>query len=90
MREARGGVRDRDLCRGPARLCQALGITGEDDGADLVTGDGGLTVVDDGTPPPADPAIGPRIGITRGAEHPWRWWVPGSPFVSRGGRPRTQ
>jgi DNA-3-methyladenine glycosylase len=84
MRAARGGVRDRDLCRGPARLCQALGITGAADGADLVTGDRGLTIVDDGTPPPAEPAVGPRIGITRGADHPWRWWVPGSPLVSRG------
>jgi DNA-3-methyladenine glycosylase len=83
-------VRDRDLCRGPARLCQALGITGEADGADLVSGDLGLTIVDDGTAPPAEPAVGPRIGITRGAEHPWRWWVPGSPFVSRGERRRTQ
>jgi DNA-3-methyladenine glycosylase len=91
MRVARGGVRDRDLCRGPARLCQALGIAGEADGADLVTGDRGLSIVDDGTPPPAAPAVGPRIGITRAADHPWRWWVPGSPFVSRGpGPPRTQ
>jgi DNA-3-methyladenine glycosylase len=84
MRAARGGVRDRDLCRGPARLCQALGITGDADGADLVSGDRGLTIVDDGTPPPAEPAVGPRIGITRGADHLWRWWVPASPFVSRG------
>ena len=93
MRAARGGVRDRDLCRGPARLCEALGITGTLDGADLVTGDRGVSIVDDGTPPPADPAVGPRIGITRGADSPWRWWVPDSPWVSRGPgrvRPRTQ
>jgi DNA-3-methyladenine glycosylase len=91
MRAARGGVRDRDLCRGPARLCEALGITGTMDGADLVTGDRGVSIVDDGTPPPTDPAVGPRIGITRGADSPWRWWVPDSPWVSRGpGRRRTQ
>jgi DNA-3-methyladenine glycosylase len=91
MRAARGGVRDRDLCRGPARLCEALGITGTLDGADLVTGDRGVSIVDDGTPPPADPAVGPRIGITRGADSPWRWWVPDSPWVSRSpGRVRTQ
>ncbi len=84
MRAARDGVRDRDLCRGPARLCEALGITGTMDGADLVTGDRGLSIVDDGTPPPAEPAVGPRIGITRGAEHPWRWWVPGDANVSKG------
>src|SRR5439155_23230954 len=40
--------RDRDLCNGPARLTQALGITGVDDGADLVRGDRGITIVDDG------------------------------------------
>ena len=91
MRAARGGVRDRDLCRGPARLCEALGITGTLDGADLVTGDRGVSIVDDGTPPPADPAVGPRIGITRGADSPWRWWVADSPWVSRSpGRVRTQ
>ncbi|HZB73065.1 MAG TPA: DNA-3-methyladenine glycosylase [Acidimicrobiales bacterium] len=91
MRAARGGVRDRDLCRGPARLCEALGITGTLDGADLVTGDRGVSIVDDGTPPPADPAVGPRIGVTRGADSPWRWWVPDSPWVSRSpGRVRTQ
>ena len=82
MRAARGGVRDRDLCRGPARLCQALGITRDLDGADLVTSDRGLTIEDDGTPPPADPATGPRVGITRAADLPWRFWVPGNPYVS--------
>jgi DNA-3-methyladenine glycosylase len=82
MRAARGGVRDRDLCRGPARLCQALGITRELDGADLVTGDRGILIADDGTPPPADPAVGPRVGITRAADLPWRFWVPDSPYVS--------
>jgi DNA-3-methyladenine glycosylase len=89
MRAARGGVRDRDLCRGPARLCEALGITGTMDGADLVTGDRGVTIEDDGTPPPDDPATGPRIGITRAADLPWRFWVPGNPYVSAHRR-RTQ
>ena len=89
MRVDRGGVPDRDLCRGPARLCQALGITRAMDGADLVTGDRGLTIVDDGTAPPDEPAVGPRVGITRGAESPWRWWVPGSPWVSRGASRRS-
>jgi DNA-3-methyladenine glycosylase len=89
MRAARGGVKDRDLCRGPARLCQALGITRELDGADLVTGDRGLRIDDDGTPPPAEPAVGPRVGITRAADLPWRFWVPDSPWVSGPRRPRT-
>jgi DNA-3-methyladenine glycosylase len=82
MRAARGAVRDRDLCRGPARLCRALGITRDLDGADLVTGDRGVLIADDGTPPPADPGVGPRVGITRAADVPWRFWVPGNPYVS--------
>ncbi|GGZ66034.1 putative 3-methyladenine DNA glycosylase [Lysobacter xinjiangensis] len=84
MRAARPAARsDRDLCRGPARLCAALGITGADDGADLVGGRGGLRIVDDGQPPPAEPVVRPRVGITRAADAPWRWYVPGSGFVSR-------
>ena len=67
--------RDRDLCSGPAKLCQAFGITGAHDGADLVTGDREVVIADDGVPPPSDPANGVRIGLTAGAEHPWRWWV---------------
>ena len=84
MRAARPHCRhDRDLCRGPARLCQALGINGAQDGIDLVEGTGGFTIVDDGTPPPSAPVASPRIGITRAAEEPWRWHVPGDRHVSR-------
>jgi DNA-3-methyladenine glycosylase len=86
MRAARAAARrDRDLLSGPAKLCQAFAITGTDDGADLVRGDRQLVVGDDGTLPPADPAVGLRVGLSvgRGDEHPWRWWVPGDPNVSR-------
>jgi len=75
--------RDRDLCSGPAKLCQALGLGRAFDGADLVTGDRGVVVCDDGTPPPADPAQTTRVGLSNGAEHPWRWHVRGDPNVSR-------
>jgi DNA-3-methyladenine glycosylase len=74
--------RERDLCSGPAKLCQALGLDRAFDGADLVTGDRGVVVADDGTPPPADPVQTTRIGLSAGAEHPWRWYVPGDPNVS--------
>jgi DNA-3-methyladenine glycosylase len=84
MRAARPAARrDRELCSGPARLCQAFGIDRRQDGADLVTRDHGLTVVDDGVPPPADPVIGPRVGIRHAAQEPWRWYVRGNPHVSR-------
>jgi len=75
---------DRALCSGPARLCQALGIDRSYDGADLVRTDGrGVTVVQDGVPPPEAPGVGGRIGIRIAQERPWRWWVPGDPNLSR-------
>ncbi len=81
-----GARRDRDLCRGPARLCRAFGIDRSFDGADLVTGDRGVVVADDGTPPPAVAGVGPRIGLSAGAELPYRFFVPGAPGVSRAAR----
>jgi DNA-3-methyladenine glycosylase len=75
--------RDRDLCSGPARLCQAFGIDRRQDGADLVVADHGLAIVDDGVPPPKAPVVGPRIGIRHAAEEPWRWYVRGNPHVSK-------
>ena len=84
MHAARPAARSsRDLCSGPGKLCQALGITGGDDGADLVAGAGGPVILDDGTPPPDAPANSTRIGLSAGADLPWRWYVPGEPNVSR-------
>ncbi len=75
--------RDRDLCSGPGKLCQALGVTGDDDGADLVVGDRGLVIADDAVPPPENPFITTRVGLSAGVDSPWRWYVPGEPNVSR-------
>ena len=85
MYEARGPAarRDRDLCSGPAKLTQALGIDGDLDGADLVTADRGVTIVDDAEPPPPSPAATTRIGLTNGADLPWRFYVAGTPDISR-------
>ena len=90
MRSARPAARrDRDLCSGPAKLCQALGITGADNGIDLLAPASGrrrrawVRLMDDGTPPPRRPGRGPRIGITEATERRWRFWVPGDPNVSR-------
>lgn len=84
MRAAGGAaVRDGDLCRGPGRLCRALGLTKEHDGADLVTGDRGPLIVDDGVPAPAAAGNSRRIGLTAGADRPWRWYVTGDPNLSR-------
>jgi DNA-3-methyladenine glycosylase len=84
MRAARPrSKRDRDLGSGPARLAQAMGITGEFDGIDLVKRERGFSIVSDGTAPPEDAVAGPRIGISRGTEHPWRWHLPAHPHVSK-------
>ncbi|HEY9134094.1 MAG TPA: DNA-3-methyladenine glycosylase [Dyella sp.] len=85
MRQARGPrVIDRDLCRGPGRLTQALGIAGADSGQDLLAPAARIQLLDDGKPPPRRNRGLPRIGITRAVELPWRWVVPDNPYVSRG------
>jgi DNA-3-methyladenine glycosylase len=76
---------DRELCAGPGRICQAFGLDRSFDGADLVTGDRGILVVDDGTPPPDQAGVSVRIGLTAGAELPWRFYVPGATGLSRRG-----
>jgi DNA-3-methyladenine glycosylase len=85
MRAARGPAArtDRDLCDGPGKLCQALGVDRAFDGADLVTGDRGVELVDDGTPPPDEPGVSGRVGLSVAAEVPWRFFVPGAVGVSR-------
>jgi DNA-3-methyladenine glycosylase len=71
---------DRDLARGPARLCSALGIDREHNGTDLSTGPLTLRLVD---PPAAeDVRRGPRVGLREAADHPWRFWLEGEPTVS--------
>ena len=90
-RSAAGAVpSDQELCRGPARLAQAMSITGADNGTDLCRL-GRVSVRDDGAPPPATPACGPRVGLAVATDFPWRWWVPEERHVSRyrgGGRRR--
>jgi DNA-3-methyladenine glycosylase len=84
MRASRPSAkRDKDLCSGPAKLAQALSITGANDGADLVLGDQGFKILDDGMAAPRVATASPRIGISKGVEHPWRWHVEGNPHVSR-------
>ncbi len=74
-----------DLTNGPAKLCQALDIDGAANGVDLVRQEpGGVTIVDDGTTPPVVPGQSTRIGLSAGAELPWRWFVSDDPQVSKG------
>ena len=80
-----GIVRDRDLCGGPGRLCQALGIDGTFDSTDIVKGTDGVLLCDDGTPPPDDHGVSTRIGLSlgKGDQSPWRYYVRGAVGVSR-------
>lgn len=75
---------ERDLCNGPAKLCQAFGIDGDLDGVDLCVADSPVAIVDDGVEPPANPGVSGRIGLSAGTELPWRWFVDGNRHVSRG------
>jgi DNA-3-methyladenine glycosylase len=79
MRARRGLDEPRLLCSGPGRLCQALGLTGEHDGLPI-----------DEPPFELRPrtrrvglVAGPRIGISKATERPWRYGFAGSPFLSR-------
>jgi DNA-3-methyladenine glycosylase len=81
MRIRRGRDAVRELCTGPARLCQAFDVDRALDGADLVNGR--ELWIGDGTPVDvARIAAGPRIGIRVGVERPWRFTVKDDPFVS--------
>ncbi|WP_112243505.1 DNA-3-methyladenine glycosylase [Kribbella monticola] len=74
-------IADRDLARGPARLCVALGITRDANGADLLSRDSAIQLLP-GTPFTGSPATGPRVGLREAADRPWRFWIPGEPSVS--------
>lgn len=82
MRERRGRDGVEELCSGPGKLTEALGVGLELNGADLLAPPFGLS------PPDPDRAgaevvTGPRIGITKAAELPWRYCVRGSRYVSK-------
>jgi DNA-3-methyladenine glycosylase len=77
---------ERELARGPARLCQALAIDRGLDGADVCDPGSPLRirpapVAGPGRPVP-DVSRGPRVGISAAADRPWRFWVTGDPTVS--------
>jgi DNA-3-methyladenine glycosylase len=79
-RERRGGVPDARLARGPGNLTRALGITLADLGTDVLEPDGvhvGPQLTED-----LEIASGPRVGVSKAADVPWRFWIAGDPTVS--------
>jgi DNA-3-methyladenine glycosylase len=79
-RSRRPGVADVGLARGPGNLARALGLGLDDLGTDLLT-DGGVRL---GPAPAVEPptTAGPRVGVSKAADVPWRFWVTGDPTVS--------
>ncbi len=79
MRQRRGMIELKNLCSGPGKLTRALGIDGTFHGQDFFAVEGPILRA-----PPAPPEIlaGPRIGITRAADLPWRFVAAGSRFLS--------
>jgi DNA-3-methyladenine glycosylase len=92
MRLRRGSPANRQLCSGPGKLCQALAITREMDGAPMRGS--ALTVMAKRNAAPPAFEVTPRIGITRAADWPLRFLLVECPWVSRGlgrlGRPRVE
>ena len=82
MRVRRGLERTEDLCSGPGKLTQALGISLDRNGTSLLDGPVRIRPREAGAPAP-DVAIGTRVGITRAVELPWRFVALGSRHVSR-------
>ncbi|HEX6578140.1 MAG TPA: DNA-3-methyladenine glycosylase [Jiangellaceae bacterium] len=72
---------DRELARGPARLAAALGLGGADNGTDLCDGSSRLRL-QTGTQPVGPVRTGPRVGLSRAGDRPWRFWLDGDPTVS--------
>ena len=79
MRERRGVDDLRLLCAGPGRLCQALGVTRDHDGLPLNRPPFELTP----RSRPVGIVRGPRIGITKAVEQPWRYGLAGSRYLSK-------
>lgn len=85
MRARRGDrVSERDLTNGPGKLCAALAITGAANGARLDRPP--LSIRRGVDVPDSDVGNSPRIGITRAADWPLRWYIKDNPYVSRAPR----
>ncbi|HEX8611865.1 MAG TPA: DNA-3-methyladenine glycosylase [Telluria sp.] len=85
MRERRGLDDVRLLCSGPGKLCQALGVTRFHDALALDAPPFALTAPAASAAPvtPVIVVAGPRIGISKAMDVPWRFGLAGSRFLSK-------
>ena len=81
MRARRATTKDLQLCAGPARLCEALGVTGAVNGQSLQRGP--LRILDAPAPKRSDIVVGPRVGIRQAVDWPLRFYLKDSRWVSR-------
>jgi len=81
--------RDTDLAQGPARLASCLGLGRATNGLDLLDPTSPVRLEYVPSRRPRGTESGPRIGISRAVEHPWRFWLADNPTVSRTPRPRS-
>lgn len=79
MKRRRIRENKRELCSGPAKLVQAMGITKSDYGRPLFEGS---LYISSGEPV-KNISAGPRIGISKAVDKPWRFWITGNEYVSR-------
>jgi DNA-3-methyladenine glycosylase len=79
MRRRRGVNDERLLCSGPGRLCEALGITDAQYGLPLDRAPFEIFARMENV----EVTVGPRIGLTKAVDHPWRYGLKGSRFVSK-------
>ena len=80
-RERGKRLAERELCRGPARLVEAMAITRAHNGVDLTRGPLRFAAPEH-RPRRLSIAVGPRIGISKGEHEPWRFFVADNPYVS--------
>jgi DNA-3-methyladenine glycosylase len=79
-RTRRPGASDRDLCRGPARLARALALDAGSLDLDVLAPASPVRLV--AGPPHGEVLAGPRVGVSKGAATPWRFWIAGEASVS--------
>jgi len=79
MRRRRGLAEERALCSGPGKLAEALRVSGKHNGLALDRAPFELRARER----KREIVVGPRIGISKAVEHPWRYGLKGSPFLSK-------
>ena len=79
MKRRRGTSVLKNVCSGPAKFCQAFGITGKDNGCKIGND---FAIYDAPNIPKSDIGISARVGISSGKNLPWRFYIKGNQYIS--------